>query len=394
MLSKPAKGCTAVPSDRPPTVGTSDQAIRTSDVLIDLRSQPEPEGADARRAHPSGPPGPEPQHPASPGAAPANGTTKLGLQRDESLALGLQRMALEQFEIAVAGLEGVPDIETGVHRARKALKRVRALLRLVRDLLGHDVYRAENIVARDVARVLSPVRESFVLARTLDSLLAEEPTAISAAAATELRDHLVAQYRDTAGAILDDRDLMTNLLMTVRSAATRFALWPVMNIGVGPDVIDIRPTIPDRFDSLEPGLRRVYGRGRKRLDEAEATPTRASVHEWRKRVKYLRYQMEALTPLWPDVIGGLERALNTLSEVLGVEHDLADLAVLVHLEPDLISRHLDRNRLLAAIARRRAALQSEAFGIGDKVYVEAPRTFTARIGPYWAARQRHQRYAL
>ena len=382
-----------MPSERPPTVDTNDQARRTSDVVIDLRSQPEAEGVDPRRVHPTGPAQPEPHHHASSASAPAYGASKLELQTDESLALGLQRMALEQFEIAIAGLQGTPDTETGVHQARKALKRVRAVLRLVRDVLGDEVYRAENTVARDVARVLSPVRESFVLARTLDSLLTVEPDAISAATATELSDQLQAKHRETAAAILNDRDLMAHLLTSLRCAATRFAHWPVMSIEVGDDVIDIRPTIPDRFESLEPGLRRVYRRGRNRLREAEQLPTKTNVHEWRKRVKYLRYQMEALTPLWPDVIGGLERSLNDLTEVLGVEHDLADLGVLVHLEPNLISRDLDRNRLLAAIARRRAALQAEAFVVGDRVYVEVPRRFTARFAPYWESWQRRQHYA-
>jgi CHAD domain-containing protein len=382
-----------VPSDRPPTVETNDQARRTSDVVIDLRSQPEAEGVDPRRIHPTAAAHPEPHHHASSESAPAFGATKLHLQTHESLAFGLQRMALGQFEIAIAGLQGTPDRETGVHQARKALKRVRAVLRLVRDILGDDVYRAENIVARDVARVLSPVRESFVLARTLDSLLTGEPDAISPATATELRDHLRAKHLETAGAILNDRDLMANLLTSVKCAATRFAHWPVMNIEVGDDVVDIRPTIPDRFESLEPGMRRVYRRGRNRLRAAEQLPTMTNVHEWRKRVKYLRYQMEALTPLWPDVIGGLERSMDDLSEVLGAEHDLADLAVLIHLEPNLISRDLDRNRLLAAIARRRAALQADAFVVGDQVYAELPRRFTARFAPYWESWRRRQFYA-
>ena len=380
-----------MPSDRPPTVETKDHTQRTSEVVIDLRTQDASNRVEPRRGHPSDPQPTEPPPPPS-DAEPAYGARKLRLQPNESLAVGLQRMALEQFEIAIAGLQGIPDRETGVHQARKALKRIRAVLRLVRDELGDEVYRAENVVARDVARALSPVRESFVLARTLDSLLAVEPSAISAATATELRDHLQAKHVQTAGAILDDRDLMAQLLTSVKCAATRFAQWPVMNIKVGTDVIDIRPAIPNHFASLEAGLRRVYRLGRNRLDDAEQVPNKVSVHEWRKRVKYLRYQMEALTPLWPDVVGGLERSLNDLSESLGMEHDLADLGVLIHLEPALITRDLDRNRLLAAIARRRAALQAGAFDVGDRVYTELPRAFTGRIAPYWEAWERHQRY--
>ena len=302
-------------------------------------------------------------------------------------------MALEQFEIAVAGLQGIPDRETGVHQARKALKRIRAVLRLVRDVLGDEVYRAENVVARDVARALSPVRESFVLARTLDSLLAVEPSAISAATATELRDHLQAKHVQTAGAILDDRDLMAQLLTSVKCAATRFAQWPVMNIKVGTDVIDIRPTIPNHFASLEPGLRRVY---RRRPQPARRRRAGSQQGE-RARVAQTR-EVPAVPNGGVDSalagrIGGLERSLNDLSESLGMEHDLADLGVLIHLEPALISRDLDRNRLLAAIARRRAALQAAAFDVGDRVYAELPRTFTARIAPYWESWERHQRYA-
>jgi CHAD domain-containing protein len=382
-----------MPSDRPPTAETAEQALRTSDVVIDLRFQPAPEGTATGPVDPSPPTQTDPHHGAPPEAPPAYGATKLQLQADESLAGGLQRMALEQFEIAVAGLRGIPDPETGVHQARKALKRVRAVLRLVRDTIGDDTYRAENLVARDVARVLSPVRESFVLARTLDSLLETEPTAISAAAAKELGESLLAQHRQVSGAILEDRDLMTHLLTTVKCAAARFAGWPVMNIEVGSEMISIRPNVPDRFDSLEPGLRRVYRRGRRRLRTAKASPTKASVHEWRKRVKYLRYQMEALSPLWPEVLGGLERSLNDLSEVLGSEHDLADLAALIHLQPQLMSRDLDRSRLLAAIARRRATLQADAFDIGDRIYAERPRRFTARIEAYWRPWHRHQDYA-
>ena len=256
-------------SDQPPSVETEVATRRTSDLVIDLRP---PGGVDKAPA--------EPAAPDEPAAKPRPRPTKLRLQPDESMAIGLQRMALEQFELAIHGLHGLPDAETGVHQARKALKRVRAVLRMVRDVIGDDVYRAENTVARDVARVLSPVRESFVLARTLDSLVAAEPDAVDPMAARELHDHLERRHVTTSSAILDDREEMTHLLTTVKCAAARFSNWPVMNIDVAPDAIEIRPAIPDTFASIEPGLRRVYRRGRKRLADAEAVSyTHLRAHE-------------------------------------------------------------------------------------------------------------------
>lgn len=47
-----------------------------------------------------------------------------------------------------------------IHGARKALKRARANLRLLRDAVGKTAYICENVVLRDAARPLSGVRDA------------------------------------------------------------------------------------------------------------------------------------------------------------------------------------------------------------------------------------------
>ncbi|HWF33514.1 MAG TPA: hypothetical protein VG188_13265, partial [Solirubrobacteraceae bacterium] len=57
----------------------------------------------------------------------------------DRLGAGLRRIALGQLDIAIEMLEGSErgrSPEQRVHEARKALKRLRALLRLVQDELG------------------------------------------------------------------------------------------------------------------------------------------------------------------------------------------------------------------------------------------------------------------
>ena len=54
--------------------------------------------------------------------------------------------------------------------ARKRFKKVRAILRLVRDKIGEDVYKKKNICYRNAGRCLSDVRDSVVIIETLDEL--------------------------------------------------------------------------------------------------------------------------------------------------------------------------------------------------------------------------------
>ena len=76
------------------------------------------------------------------------------LGEEEPLAAGLQRITVEQFDDSIGRLTGSEGIDLAVHAARKSMKRLRAVLRLVRPELGDTVYRAENAILRDTAAKL------------------------------------------------------------------------------------------------------------------------------------------------------------------------------------------------------------------------------------------------
>ena len=73
------------------------------------------------------------------------------LKQGESVPEGVRRMAAAQLDKALAHL-GCEDGERDkhIHEARKATKRLRALVRLVRRDLGDEVYALENQCYRDV----------------------------------------------------------------------------------------------------------------------------------------------------------------------------------------------------------------------------------------------------
>src|SRR5262245_49812018 len=58
--------------------------------------------------------------------------------------------------------------DASVHTARKRLKEVRALLRLIRSELGETVFNQNNRDLRDVARPLSELRDATALLKALE----------------------------------------------------------------------------------------------------------------------------------------------------------------------------------------------------------------------------------
>ncbi len=305
---------------------------------------------------------------------------------DEPLSFALRRVALDQFAVAIDGLADIgDDRDLAVHEARKALKRLRGMLRLVRDEIGQVVYRNENVVLRDVGRQLAPVRDSWVMATTIPHLQEVAAGAMPAEAYRGLHDRLVARHLQVTDAILADRQRMLDIGVTLRTARARFASWPVADAVVEPGDVPVRHRIPDAFSSIDRGIERVYRRGRRAMRAARRVPAEATFHEWRKRVKYLRYQVEALTLLWPNMLGTLEASLGELADVLGDEHDLAVLGQIVITNGKLLPVDTERYSFLTAVAHQRMALQRRAFGIGQLAYAEAPPAFVARIRSYWRA---------
>src|SRR5204862_1181576 len=99
---------------------------------------------------------------------------RFALLPGESAGEGLERMALAQLELAIEMLaadNGAVSASEAVHEARKALKRLRALLVLLSDQLGEEVVDRDTDVLRRVGRRFAGSRDAEVMIATLDDLL-------------------------------------------------------------------------------------------------------------------------------------------------------------------------------------------------------------------------------
>ena len=127
-------------------------------------------------------------------------------------------------------------------------------------------YRAQNRTLRDAARDLGAARDGPVLMKTLDRIVrisrrAETPLAIDGFAAQ-------LQRRAASDRISGRRTAIARAAAKLRTALARVAAWPPPGKG---------------WRLVRKGLRQTYRKGRHAARANDASPTSASLHEWRKR---------------------------------------------------------------------------------------------------------------
>ncbi|MGH7544446.1 MAG: CHAD domain-containing protein [Gemmatimonadota bacterium] len=287
---------------------------------------------------------------------------------------GFRRIAAEQVHAARIRLEGcLPEPQAAVHDVRKRLKKVRALLRLARSEIGEALYAGENARYRDLGRLLAPVRDSHTRLEAARGLLERHGSLRDHAAFQAFETRLRADRSERVGRFAGS-EVCRQARSALREAEGRPSEWPLD----GPS-----------FESLRPGLLRIYRQGQERMEAACAEPSPDRFHDWRKRAKYLGYQLRILEPAWPAVLKTTTEALHDMTALLGEAHDLSELeAAMYGLGAPLSSGPL--GELLAdLVAGRCTALHARARTLGERVYAEEPEAFAERIASYWSAWRRH-----
>lgn len=290
-------------------------------------------------------------------------------QLDESLADAVPRIACEQMDRAIAELTD-HDLDTteAIHQVRKRCKKIRGLLRLVRDSFAAS-YRQENVWFRDLARRLSGARDSEAMLECLDKLLDAFSKELDADAFAPVRRAL-AEQRTVVHEEEDVSELVSETAAELQEARLRALGWRLDTSG---------------FAVIEDGLLRTYRRGRKALRIAYETPTAENFHEWRKRVKYHWYHLRLLRELWPAPMKPLAAEAKRLADLLGDDHDLAVLREMLARDGDTLGCAAEIDTVLALGKRRQDQLRTESKPLGRRLFAEKQGNFGRRMERYWCA---------
>lgn len=297
--------------------------------------------------------------------------TSFVLDPREPLPDEVRRVVLKQAATARRRLvraQAAPErMETAVHGARKQIKKIRAVLRLVRPALSKKVYRTENVAYRDIARRLAGPRDRAVQQATWATLTHHAAFPLSADEAARIGQLLSEAATEPSGNMSE----IPLVIAELAAARERVAGWTLRD---------------GDFAPLAAGLESIYRRGQVLGADARRDPSVVRLHEWRKQVKYLWHACQLLHPLWSEMVGAWTSALKSLADLLGDEHDLAELharlAELQGLEEPV------RATLQALIAAQQEELQAAAWVLGARLYAEQPAAFARRHARYWRIAQR------
>jgi hypothetical protein len=95
------------------------------------------------------------------------------------------------------------------------------------------------------------------------------------------------------------------------------------------------------------------------------------------------HQMEIVTPLWPEVVLGMVITLDRMAQLLGEDHDLAELLSTLASRPELCPNPLERSMLRALAEQRRSDVETAARILGRRIYAEKPESLSRRFAAYW-----------
>jgi CHAD domain-containing protein len=249
-----------------------------------------------------------------------------------------------------------------VHDYRKAMKRWRALLRLLEPLLGEDAQRLRH-EARDLARQLSGARDAQSAIEALDDL-AESTAELSPRTIVSVRGRLDA-IRLSAEVATLKKAKRAQLIAALDRGAAAIGTWRLEKLTFGDLARELAKTFqkmredaPEDWHAAEPDI----------------------LHDLRSVVVAHRYQMELIEPLWPKFGQLWVAEAQRLRDRLGAFQDLSVLHGFTRPHAPLAPW---RSRLTPLILARQAAHAKSAQRIAGRLLAERPKAFRRRLEALW-----------
>ena len=286
------------------------------------------------------------------------------LKVQERVAEGIRRIAVEQIEMAAGKLAAKENTPALIHDARRCLKRLRALLRLIRPALDEDTYDQEAERLSGTGKLLAEARDAHVMRQTLIKL-ESRPDGLSKGVGASMQKLLVVEPAPRGRRKGDGRQQALVRLRQTKKLFTGKAMQAI------------------EFEHLVEGLERAYDLARKRFRKAYRKPSDEAFHALRKTVQLHWRHMLLLSRGWPEAFSARASEAKELSRLLGEDHDYAMLLALAQgrgaevLPPD------DLAKLVALCRACQTELRAQAKPRGARLFAETPDNLTARIMRYW-----------
>lgn len=289
---------------------------------------------------------------------------------DKDLSDGITQLIRQQEDYCLQLLQNstAHNRHETVHELRKTLKKLRAIFKFIRDEIGEENYKEENKFYRDLGRQISELRDSTAILESLQQLKAKYQPELADQTFEMPLKSLQNNRQKLAHKYLKQEKRLENMESQLKKKVQEHKKWD-FNTG--------------SFEKISLGVKRVYARGRKAFHKSKQTKETQDLHDWRKRVKYLRYQHDIISVIWPRVIKAHADELDRLGDFLGQDHDLAVLQEQITSGKVKFNDEAEKGLLAALISYSRDQLQQKALLLGANFYQDSAENFILKINSYW-----------
>ncbi|MCP8689079.1 CHAD domain-containing protein [Marinobacterium sedimentorum] len=249
------------------------------------------------------------------------------------------------------------DGDESIHQLRVGMKRIRALLLLIREPMGEPAYRAGQARCKALADSYAGSRDASVGLTLLSGLLLSDPD-------PEQRLRISTGFERALPAGVSKHPPLDAAVEELRLMRHQVRSWPIGSL---------------RLRHLSGRLKRQYGRARRLNRQVRADDAMILMHEWRKVVKQLLYQLDLLAGSGDEK---LRKHLRQLGARLGELHDLDMLELQIESRAELFWLD-DRLLLRRLMQQRRRSLRTRALHHGDKVFASKPKRFVRARFEHW-----------
>jgi CHAD domain-containing protein len=247
--------------------------------------------------------------------------------------------------------------EDGVHEARTSVKKVRAIVNLLQKADARAIHKSGQQL-RKAGRILGALRDADAAIATLDVLrrrsrkrLPEHTHAIVKRQLARVRSRRLQKAR------LDKSVAQAaQILRSVRRAVKR---WDVPSL----KAVDLAPLLESSYRACRQAMRR-----------ARETSTATDLHQWRKRVKTLFYQLRLTKPYASRLARDVAR-WKQLEQYLGESHDLSMLDASMVGEAVASGAAWPAQLVTDLSSTLQASLRGKAFSLGRRLLARRPKLF-------------------
>jgi len=289
--------------------------------------------------------------------------TVLEIRKTEGFGIGIKRLLGALHDESARYITARSRQHISVHEFRKNIKKIRAILRLVRSGTGKDSFRELNKKYSRIANQVALLRDDTSQIELLDKMHAE------------VNDPRV-QYilRKARRQLVKKRQLeFTVFYQAQHHTIIREAILEMKEKALG---IEIKGE-PEGF--ILKDLHRTYRQCREEAQVPGLLYEAGSYHDWRKQEKYLMYQMMILRNIEPDYFREYIGELNKLSDYLGNLHDLDLFKQHIHEAKLLVLSPEQKRIVLKHIYRKRSSLRKKIRLSAEKLFQEDSQDFAARV---------------